>query len=149
MDLVVRVRELVVSKVESLGFEAVEVKLWGSGRNFLKVLIHKPGGASLGDCALVSRSLSDLLDTEDPLPGPYILEVSSPGLDRPLTKPADFERNIGKEVKVVLHRPYDGRQVWCGRVAYAVPAGLLLDVENKETLLPWEEIARANLEVKI
>ena len=144
-----RVRGLVVSQVESLGFEAVEVKLWGVGRKFLRVLIHKPGGVSLDDCVQVSRSLSDLLDTEDPLPGSYTLEVSSPGLDRPLTKPADFARNIGEEVQVSLHRPYEGRQVWRGRIAGATPGGLLLVVEGKEKLLPWEEIARAKLEVKI
>jgi len=144
-----RVRGLVSSRVESLGFQAVEVKLWGVGRKFLKVLIHKPGGVSLADCVRVSRSLSDLLDTEDPLPGSYILEISSPGLDRPLTKPADFERNIGEEVQVSLHRPYEGRQVWRGRIAATFPAGLLLIVEDKDKLLPWEEIARAKLEVKI
>ncbi len=149
MNLGERVRELIVPRVGSLGFEVVEIKLGGIGRKFLKVLIHKPGGVTLDDCALVSRSLSDLLDTEDPLPGPYTLEVSSPGLDRPLLEPADFKRNIGKEAKVICHRAYGGRQIWPGRIAGSLPAGLLLKVENEKVLLPWKEVARASLEVKI
>ncbi len=149
MNLGERVKELVSSRVESLGFELVEVKLWGSGRKFLRVLIHKPGGVSLDDCVLVNRSLSDLLDTEDPLPGPYTLEVSSPGLDRPLTQSSDFDRNRGEEVRVTLHRPYEGSQVWRGRILEAQPEGLLLKVGAREVLLRWELIAKANLEVKI
>ncbi len=149
MNLAQRVRDLVVHGVESLGFEVVEVRLRGSGRRFLQVLIDKPGGISLDDCVQVNRSLSDLLDTEDPLPGPYTLEVSSPGLDRPLKEPADFKRNMGKEAKVVCHRVYKGRQVWYGMIGGAGSEGLLLKLEKGEILLPWEEIARASLEVRI
>lgn len=110
-------RALVQRGVEARGFDLVEVEL-GGGRDHptLRVYIDCPGGVTVDDCAEVSRQLSALLDVEDPLPGGYTLEVSSPGLDRPLVSPDDFRRFAGVEVKIRLRVPLAGRRNFTGRL---------------------------------
>ncbi|MDH5511786.1 MAG: ribosome maturation factor RimP, partial [Gammaproteobacteria bacterium] len=93
-------RQLLEPGVSAMGFELVDVEVAGSHHNpTLRVYIDSPRGVNVDDCASVSRQLSALLDVEDPLPGHYTLEVSSPGLDRPLVKPEDFRRYIGETIK--------------------------------------------------
>src|SRR5580698_3357490 len=111
-------REDVISRIGAIAeqiaipqnIEIVEVELKGSGRShLLRIYIDKPEGVTHSDCELVSRAMSDALDAEDPLPGSYDLEVSSPGVERKLGKWKDWERFTGKKVKVTLREPAEPR----------------------------------------
>ncbi len=106
MDQLEQVREIAERVATSEGLELVEVEFHGRGSNaVLRVYIDKPGGVTIDDCQNVSRQMSVILDVEDPIPASYTLEVSSPGLDRKLSKPSDFERFAGSQVKFVLRSP--------------------------------------------
>ena len=110
-----RTEELVLPIVEENKFELVDVEyVKEAGEYYLRVYIDKPGGINIDDCETVSRRLSDLLDREDFIKEAYILEVSSPGLDRPLKKDKDFERNLGKEVELKTYKPIDKRKEFTG-----------------------------------
>lgn len=107
-------REEVIAKLEEIaervaapaGIEIVELELKGAGKaQLLRIYIDKPEGVTHGDCELVSRQMSEILDQEDPIPGTYQLEVSSPGVERNLKKWKDWERFIGQKVKVVFKEP--------------------------------------------
>ena len=113
-----RVREIAVQVGASSGVEVVEVDMRGSGgARMLRVFIDKPGGVTHEDCANVSRELSAIFDVEDAVPGgSYVLEVSSPGLDRKLSKPADFERFTGSRVKLTTRTPVNGDRHFEGRL---------------------------------
>ena len=123
-------RALVESGVNALGFDLVAVEL-GGGRSHrtLRVYIDCRGGITVDDCADVSRHLSALLDVEDPLPGSYTLEVSSPGLDRPLVSPDDFRRFRGETIKVRMHAPVAGRRNFTGRLLDVVDDHVVVEVE--------------------
>lgn len=102
-DLIVqRVSSLVKPMVDESGFELVDLELAGrQGNFFLRIFIDKPGGVSINDCVEINRELSCLLDLEDPIPSRYTLEVCSPGLDRPFKTMRDYQRALGKYVKIV------------------------------------------------
>src|SRR6516162_4888705 len=119
-------RQTVVSKIEEIaervarseGIEIVEVELKGGGRNqLLRISIDKPEGISHNDCELISQQVGTILDVEDVLPGHYTLEVSSPGVERKLLKPKDFERFQGKKVRITLHEPVENQRNWEGTLA--------------------------------
>jgi len=102
----------------SEGLFLLDVELKGSRSNqLLRVYIDKPGGVSHGDCQAVSEQLGVILDVEDLIPGSYTLEVSSPGLDRKLSRPRDFAYFVGRRARLVLREPVDGRTVWEGNLA--------------------------------
>jgi ribosome maturation factor RimP len=113
-----RVREIAAQVGASSGVEVVEVDMRGSGGSrMLRVFIDKPGGVTHEDCANVSRELSTILDVEDAVPGgSYVLEVSSPGLDRKLSRPADFERFTGSRIKLTTRTPVNGSKHFEGRL---------------------------------
>jgi ribosome maturation factor RimP len=113
-----RVREIAAQVGTSSGVEVVEVDMRGSGNaRMLRVFIDKPGGVTHEDCASVSRELSTILDVEDAVPGgSYVLEVSSPGLDRKLSRPADFERFTGSRIKLTTRTPVNGNRHFEGRL---------------------------------
>ena len=113
-----RVREIAAQVGASSGVEVVEVDMRGSGGGrMLRVFIDKPGGVTHEDCANVSRELSTVLDVEDAVPGgSYVLEVSSPGLDRKLSRPADFERFTGSRIKLTTRTPVNGNRHFEGRL---------------------------------
>jgi ribosome maturation factor RimP len=113
-----RVREIAAQVGASRGVEVVEVDMRGSGgARMLRVFIDKPGGVTHEDCANVSRELSTVLDVEDAVPGgSYVLEVSSPGLDRKLSRPADFERFTGSRIKLTTRTPVNGNRHFEGRL---------------------------------
>ena len=101
--------ELVTPIIEENGFELVDVEYVKEGSDYyLRVYADKEGGINIDDCVLISRSLEEKLDAADRMTDPYILEVSSPGLTRPLKKDKDFKRNLGKKVEVKLYRAVDG-----------------------------------------
>jgi len=120
-------REAVASKIEEIagrvagseGLELVEVEVKGGGNNsFVRISIDKPEGVTHADCELVSQQVGTILDVEDVVPGGrYTLEVSSPGIERKLVKPADFERFQGKKVKIALRTAIDGRRNFEGTLA--------------------------------
>ena len=102
----------------SEGFYLVDVELKGGRSNtLLRVYIDKAGGITHADCQKVSEQLSAMLDVEDPFPGSYTLEVSSPGLDRELRKPGDYEHFAGRRARVILREPVEGQTVFEGRLA--------------------------------
>src|SRR5437868_12767648 len=112
-----RVREIAERVAASTGLEIVEVELRGGGKaRMLRAFIDKPGGVTHEDCANFSREVGTILDVEDAVPGgPYTLEVSSPGLDRKLLRPSDYERSVGKLVKLTTHEPVEGDRHFEGR----------------------------------
>ena len=111
-----RVRAIVERPIESFGIDLVDVEYVKEGADwYLRLYIDKPGGVSLDDCQLVHEGVTDLIDEADPIAGPYIFEVSSPGLDRPLKTERDFVRNIGQEVELSLYAPDErGKKAYTG-----------------------------------
>jgi ribosome maturation factor RimP len=144
-----RTEELARSLAEANGLELVLVELVREpiGR-ILRVLLDKPGGVTVEDCQAVAEPLSRALDEETPVRGPYSLEVSSPGIERPLVKRADFERFSGRPAAIRLARPLDGRRKFRGTLAGADGDDVLLDVEGAQLRLPRNGIAKAHLVVE-
>lgn len=111
------VADLAEPVIEELGFRLVRVKISGRDGGTVQIMAERPSGEmSVEDCATISRSLSPVLDAYDPMPGTYHLEVSSPGIDRPLVRPSDFVSWAGHEAKVELKEPVDGRKRFKGRI---------------------------------
>ncbi len=125
-----RVKEIAERVASSSGLELVEVELQGGGKaRRLRVFIDKPEGVTHEDCASFSREIGTILDVEDAVAGgSYVLEVSSPGLDRKLLKPADFERFQGSLVKFSTHEPIDGNRHFQGRLVQFDGAQLTVDL---------------------
>ncbi len=144
-----RIREAAERVARSLGIEVVDVE-WKVGKQrFLRVYIDKPEGVSHKDCEAVSNQLSVLLDVEDLVPGPhYILEVSSPGLDRKLTKPAEFERFTGRMAKISTNEPVENQKYFEGRLAGFADGMVQIEVKGRVIALPMEGIRKANLVVE-
>lgn len=156
MDAATRIADMIAPTLEAMGFQLVRVKLLGAQRPVLQIMFERDtggaphdGGITVEDCAEVSRAVSALLDVEDPISGAYRLEVSSPGLDRPLTRPTDFERFKSFEAKIELARPLEGRKRFRGRLkGLRGDTVLLADEESgAETPLPVADIANAKLVV--
>lgn len=138
--------ELATSIAEQKGLELVEVEyVKEHGDYVLRVTIDKPGGVGIDDCQSLSEALSERLDEIDPIPGAYSLEVSSPGLDRPLKKLADFDRFAGRRVQVKTFAPLDGRKNWKGISLGTNGDKAELDVDGKRVALPFDMIAKAHL----
>ena len=141
-----RLRRLLEPGVRAVGFELVDVELAGAGHQaVLRVYIDGPAGVTVDDCADVSHQLSAILDVEDPLPGSYTLEVSSPGLDRPLVRPADFERQLGETVKVRMREPIDGRRNFKGRLLSVGGDHIVIEVNDKHQDLAFSGMEKARL----
>lgn len=120
------------------------------GGLIVRLFIDKEGGVTLDDCAHLSRQLSARLDAEDPIEGRYTLEVSSPGLDRPLSRDRDFERFTGRRVKVTTESPIDGQRNFIGRLEGLSDGTLRLALEDgREARIPRDRISRANLHEEI
>jgi ribosome maturation factor RimP len=142
----VELRRLLEPGVKALGFELVDVEFSGGpSRATLRIYIDGPQGVTVDDCADVSRQLSAILDIEDPIPGAYSLEVSSPGLDRPLVTAADFGRYQGETVKVQLYQALDGRKRFKGRLVEVSGDHVVVEVDNERFELAIEGIERARL----
>jgi ribosome maturation factor RimP len=144
-----RLRDILGPSIKSLGFELVDVELSGGSRRVLRVFIDKPQGITVDDCAKVSRAISAVLDVEDPVPESYVLEVSSPGLDRPLVSEADFRRFLGEDVKVQVGQPLDGRRRFKGKLLEVTSEAIGLEVDGKRFELGLAGIERARLVPKL
>jgi len=147
MELSNRVQHLIEPSIEDLGFDIVRVQITGKEKLLMQVMVeHKDGqGMTVEDCATVSRAISALLDVEDPVKGTYTLEVSSPGLDRPLTRLNDFDRFQGFDAKIETNRPLDGRRRFKGRLLGVDGESVRILVDDQEMKLPHPEIHRAKL----
>ncbi len=126
-----RVKEIAQRVASSSGYDVVEVELYGSGKaRRLRIFIDKPQGVTHEDCANFSREIGTILDVEDVIPGgSYVLEISSPGLDRRLLKPADFERFQGSLVKFSTHEAIDGNRHFQGRLVQFGGGELTVDLD--------------------
>jgi ribosome maturation factor RimP len=141
-----RLISLLEPLVEQLGFELVDVEAnAGRGSGMLRVYLDSAAGVGVDDCERVSREVSALLDVEDPMPGAFTLEVSSPGFDRVLRKPAHFERFRGERVKVELIVPRDGRRRYTGDLVSVSDRGIELEVDGGIVTVDVAAIDRARL----
>jgi len=145
-----RIIRLIQPVVESFGLELVDLEFAGQGRRgVLRLFIDREGGVTLKDCEDVSRQASVVLDVEDPIVHGYTLEVSSPGLDRPLKKIEDFLKFAGKQVKVKTKQPRDDQSVFEGRILEVREGTVRLETAPEQVLeIPYTEIAQARLVVE-
>ena len=145
-----KVSEAAERVARSEGLEIVDVE-WKVGKQrFLRISIDKPGGVSHTDCEGMSHQLSAILDVEELVPGPaYILEVSSPGMDRKLTKPADFERFTGRLARISVAEPVENSTFFEGRLAGLLDGNVQLDVADRRVALPLAGIRKAQLVVEL
>ena len=141
-----KIVELVNPVVTAMGYELWGVEYLPQGRfSLLRIYIDKEGGITLTDCEQVSRQVTGVLDVADPIQGAYNLEVSSPGLDRPLFSLAQFARYIGSEVRLVLSAKLDGRRKFTGRITGTDPDHVQLEVEGNAITVPADAIDSARL----
>jgi ribosome maturation factor RimP len=150
-SLAPRITALAEQVAASMGMEVVLVEIKGGGnRSIVRTFIDQPGGISLSDCERFSKRLAVLLDVEDWIPFSYVLEVSSPGLDRPLVKEADFVRFAGKSVKLRTRIPVEGQKNFKGRILGVNDGRLELEMTaGKQVEIAVKDIEKANLKVEI
>ncbi len=149
MERLHRLEERVEPTLEAMGFAVVRIIVTGSaGRRTLQVMAERSDGSAVTveDCALISRTLSAIFDVEDPLPGTYDLEVSSTGIDRPLTRPKDFETYAGFLAKVDTKMPVDGRKRFKGRLKGVSPNGeILIATDEGEAVISIDNVNASKL----
>lgn len=139
-------KQLLEPAIEGLGYELIELEARVGGKDgVLRVFIDSEKGIDLDDCETVSRQISTLLDVEDPIPGRYSLEVSSPGLDRPLTKAEHFRRFAGEDIRVKLSVPLEGRRNFRGAIRGVDDDSVEVEVDGELHRLPMARIASARL----
>jgi ribosome maturation factor RimP len=138
--------KLLEPTVERLGYELADLEVRiGSKGGLVRIFIDKPDGIDLEDCEKVSLAVSALLDVEDPVPGNYNLEVSSPGLDRKLTKVEHFQRFEGEIVKVQMRFPIEGRRRFRGTLVSSDDENIVVEVDGESHSLPLKTIDTARL----
>jgi len=142
-----QIARIIEPSLEAMGYRLVRVALTGAQRPTLQVMAERRDEAAMTveDCANISRSISALLDVADPIAGAYMLEVSSPGIDRPLVRPEDYDRFAGFEARIDLVEPLDGRKRFRGRLLGRAEQDVRLIGEAGEVRLPLAAIARAKL----
>jgi ribosome maturation factor RimP len=133
-------------ELELLGFECVKLEVVGSPRSpVVRLYIDKPGGVTVGECAKVSRAIGLVLEREDPFPGRYLLEVSSPGNNRPLVTEEHYQRFAGQEARVAVERGDEGRITYTGRIRSCINGDLTLETDSGDVVVALREVVRANL----
>ena len=141
-----KIRELIEAPANAIGFDIVRVQYKSGDRPVLQIMAERGDGSmTVEDCAELSRALSALLDIEDPIRGEYDLEVSSPGIDRPLVREQDFDRFAGFEAKVELVAAVDGRRRFRGMLNGIDSREVVLETETGLVRLPFDDIDRAKL----
>ena len=152
MDAIAEVERLISPSIDDLGYELVRVQLSGDGAPTLQIMAERKdrGDMTVEDCAEISRLVSALLDVEDPLPGAYTLEVSSPGLDRPLMRIGDYDRFAGYEARVETRRLIDGRKRFRGRLNGVRGDAIVIDCPGKdgetdEHVIAFADVLRGKL----
>lgn len=149
-EILERVRQIASPVASREGMELVDVELGGAGgRQTLRLFIDKAGGVSLEDCSAISRAISAALDVEDPIAGAYDLEVSSPGLDRPLRTPEHFDKFKGSKVRVKTFGPVpecENRKTFVGRLVGFTEGKVMVEVDGKVFQVPHAQVSKANVE---
>jgi len=141
-----KLEEMLRPGIEALGFE-----LWGieyqshAKRSMLRIYIDAEAGISVDDCAKVSHQVSGVLDVEDPITGEYTLEVSSPGMDRPLYRLEQYAEYIGSDINIRLRIAFEGRRKFQGRLVAIEGDEVVIQLDGHEYLLPFEQIDRAQI----
>ena len=152
-EIVEKVRAIAAPLAAGEGLELVDVELGGAGgRTTLRLFIDRDGGVSLDDCSSISRAVSAALDVEDPIQGAYDLEVSSPGLDRPLRTPEHFEKYAGEKVRVKAFGPIpelENRKTFVGTLGGFEDGRAVVDVDGTTFRIPFEQIAKAHIEPRL
>lgn len=146
-----RIRDIIEPVINSIGIELYDFELNKmKAKALLRVFIEKDGGVTIDDCEHVSREIEAVLDVEDPIPYSYVLEVSSPGLDRPLKEPKDFIRYTGSTIRVVTHEPVEKQTFFIGNLLEADEKEIVVLLPTNEKItVPYANISKARLEVVI
>ena len=147
MKIIDRIEKIIEQTVNNLGFDIVRVLLSGDHNPRLQIMAEPLDGRAMNvdDCAAISRAVSALLDVEDPVSSSYTLEVSSPGLDRPLVRLQHFERFAGYEARIETAMAIDGRKRFRGRLGGIEGDNVLLQVDKNEWVFPFPDIQKAKL----
>jgi ribosome maturation factor RimP len=150
VELLKRVKELILPSLNKLGIELydIEYKREAIGK-VLRIYIDKKPKVTIGDCEVVSEHVGNLLDASNLLVERYHLEVSSPGLDRPLKTERDFLRYRGEDVKINMHSPMEGKLNFYGKIKDFKNGNIILDINGKILEVPLENVAKAKLDIKI
>lgn len=144
-----KVEKLVAPIVEQLQLELVDIEFVKEGAHwFLRVYIDKDGGVDIEDCGKVSELLSARLDETDPIPQAYYLEVSSPGAEKPLKKPEDVHKAIGKNIHITTYEPIQGEKSFEGRLVSFDNGELVIEKTKKQRVIPYDKVASARLAVE-
>lgn len=146
LDIESRTEQLVQPIIDENHFELVDVEYVKEGANwYLRVYADKEGGINIDDCVLISRALEEKLDQEDFIEEAYILEVSSPGLGRPLKKDKDFERHLGRDVELKLYRPFEKQKEWEGTLIAYNTETITIQIEEDKIEFNRNDIALIRL----
>ena len=146
-DILVRIRRMAEPILEADGMELVDIEYRRErGGRVLRLIIDQEGGVTLDDCTSISHEINRNLDVEDMFPGPYTLEVSSPGLNRPLKKESDFHRFINRLVKVRTASPVNESKMFRGRLLACRDGFVEIETESSVVKIPLDDIVKANLE---
>lgn len=141
-----QLQAIIEPAVTALGFELIGIEHLSQGRHsLLRIYIDHEDGIDVEDCAEVSRQVSGVLDVEDPIKGEYTLEVSSPGVDRPLFSEAHFQQYSGSLAEIRLRAPLEGRRKFKGRMHGVEDGKVLIEVDGVEYAVPLDGIEKANL----
>ncbi len=147
-DTVEKITELIEPLLAEKQFELVDVEFKNEGKSrLLRVYIDKPNGITIDDCAEVSREFGTILDVNDIIPSSYRLEVSSPGLRRPLKKPGDYARFAGRKVKVKTYAPVQERKTFTGELVGYENGEVIVDIDGSRYNIPEKMVSKANLEI--
>jgi len=147
MNTVRAIERLIEPSLADMGYDLVRVRISSGGRPTIQIMVEHANGETItvDQCAEVSQLVSALLDVEDPINNPYVLEVSSPGIDRPLTRLKDFDRYAGYEAKLELSQTVEGRRRYRGTVMGTDGQRVLIDVEGERLKLDFDSIQNAKL----
>lgn len=148
-DIKQQIFKLAKQVADELGIEVFDIELLGKGKVLLRVMIDKEGGVTLDDCESFSKSLGAVLDVENPFHSAYTLEVSSPGLDRPLKSLQDFEKNNGKLARIITVEKIQNQNFFIGRII-GINNDLIKILVNKRQIdIPFDKISKARLEIEL
>ena len=146
-----KIKKIIEPVINTGGIELYDIEFNRMrGKGLLRVFIEKEGGVTIEDCGRISREIEAILDVEDPIPFSYVLEVSSPGLDRPLKKLEDFNRYSGNMVRVTTLEPVDNQTFFIGTIDKVENDEIsLLLPKNRQVIIPFKNISKARLEVEV
>lgn len=143
------VEEIITPCVQESGLELVDVEFVREGGSwYLRIYVDKPGGIDIEDCGRLSQKIDRLLDEKDLIPQSYHLEVSSPGIERPLKKISDYKRFTGELAVITTFVPFDGKKKITGRIMAARGDDIVIDSDGKELSIPFKQVASARLKVE-